>query len=267
MCKPLQVKLSVLSTSAERKTHAESFAALHNLSLLDSKDLSAVPTDYVLRYEQNSISLLQTKKGAPGSVSASFLGGKSEHRRKFGGGKGQLIARAVGLKAGITPQVLDATAGLGRDAFVLASLGCQVTMIERSPVIAELLSEALKEAEYSELSQIIERMNLLQVDAIEWLGAQPNKVADVIYLDPMYPYSDKSALVKKEMRAFHDLVGESLDDAALLAAALDKASYRVVVKRPRKGVKIEGVEPSLQMMGKSSRYDIYTLKAMADLKH
>ena len=42
-----------------------------------------------------------------------------------------MIARAIGLNSPTAPHVLDATAGLGGDAFVLASLGCPVTMVER----------------------------------------------------------------------------------------------------------------------------------------
>ena len=43
------------------------------------------------------------------------------------------MARAV--KAGGGVRVLDCTAGLARDAFVLASLGCEVTLVERSRVV------------------------------------------------------------------------------------------------------------------------------------
>jgi hypothetical protein len=53
------------------------------------------------------------------------------HRRKFGGGRGEAVAKAVGIKGDYLPDVVDATAGLGRDAFVLASVGCRVRMLER----------------------------------------------------------------------------------------------------------------------------------------
>jgi len=221
---------------------------------------------YILYYQGGSVSILQTEKAAPGPVSASFLGGKTEHRRQFGGGKGQLVAKAVGLNQGVVPDVLDASAGLGRDAFVLASLGCKLTLLERSPVIAELLACALEEARGTEIDDIVARMHLINADSSQWLASQAEPVADVIYLDPMYPHREKSSLVKKEMRLFQVLVGEDLDDALLLAAALKKARYRVVVKRPRKGVAIEGLAPSYQLMGKSCRYDIYSIKSLAGLK-
>ncbi|XPE60710.1 class I SAM-dependent methyltransferase [Shigella flexneri] len=39
------------------------------------------------------------------------------------GGRGEAVAKAVGIKGDYLPDVVDATAGLGRDAFVLASVG------------------------------------------------------------------------------------------------------------------------------------------------
>jgi 16S rRNA (guanine1516-N2)-methyltransferase len=105
-------------------------------------------------------------------------------------------------------------------------------------------------------------MKLIGIDAIEYLQNLVEPV-DVIYLDPMYPYTEKTAKVKKEMASFREIVGEDLDDEKLLAAALDKAIYRVVVKRPRLGTEIIGQKPSLQLMGKSSRFDIYTNKGLS----
>ena len=221
----------------------------------------------IMMYDRHGPSLVETGKGAPGPVTADFVSGKVDHRRKFGGGKGQLIAKAVGLKSGITPGVIDATAGLGRDAFVLASLGCRVTLLERSPVVAELLASGLERAGlFDDVAPVVSRMAMINRDSIEWLTSQRDTAADVIYLDPMFPQRDKSSLVKKEMRLFKPLVGGDLDAPALLKAALDKARYRVVVKRPRKAPQIEGVNPTFRLEGKSSRYDIYTLKSMDGLK-
>lgn len=250
--------------------HAKRFSDANTLSFFNSQDVetfSDLPHTYVLSYEPDGLFLKQAKKGGPGAINPSFLVGKNAHRRQFGGGKGQLIAKAVGIKPGLTPMVLDATAGLGRDAFVLASLGCQVQMLENSPIVHELLRWALEEAGDSEIEDVARRMQLERANAVEWLAGHAERVADVIYLDPMYPHRDKSAAVKKEMRAFHDLVGPSEDEEALLEIALQRARYRVVVKRPRKGVTISGATPSYQLAGKSSRYDIYTLASIDHLKN
>ncbi len=173
-----------------------------------------------------------------------------------------MIAKAVGVGTGIRPSVLDATAGLGRDAFVLATLGCAVTLIERQPLIAALLEDGLRRATGDkEVGAIVARMTLLKGNAIE-LMRKMDEAPQVIYLDPMFPHRDKSALVKKEMRIFRPLVGDDPDAPALLEAALELASHRVVVKRPRKAPPIEGAKPSYSLDGKSSRYDIYPKKAL-----
>lgn len=76
-----------------------------------------------------------------GGIFVDFVGGAMAHRRRFGGGRGEAVAKAVGIKGDYLPDVVDATAGLGRDAFVLASVGCRVRMLERNPVVAALLDD------------------------------------------------------------------------------------------------------------------------------
>lgn len=219
--------------------------------------------DFALQLGAAGLQFVELGPQAPGAVRVDFVEGAVAHRRLFGGGTGQMIAKAVGVQSGVRPQVLDATAGLGRDAFVLASLGCQMTLIERQPLIAALLEDGLARAKGdAEVGPIVAHMQLLHGDAIQlmagWVGTPPQ----VIYLDPMFPHRDKTALVKKEMRLFRPLVGADQDAPALLAAALELASHRVVVKRPRKAPCIEGPKPSYALEGKSSRYDIYPKKTL-----
>jgi 16S rRNA (guanine1516-N2)-methyltransferase len=264
----IQSLLAVYVDTGGDAVAASSFAQQLGLEILeDVKPSKEKRFPLLMIYDRYGPSLVQTGKGAPGPVRADFVSGKTDHRRKFGGGKGQLISKAVGLKSGITPSVLDATAGLGQDAFVLACQGCEMTLLERSPVVAELLRAGLELARRSyDVAPIVSHMNMINADSIEWLSAQIESVADVIYLDPMFPGRDKSSLVKKEMRLFKLIIGGDLDAELLLAAALEKARYRVVVKRPRKAPEIDGIKPSLKLVGKSSRYDIYTLKSMDGLK-
>ena len=88
--------------------------------------------------EENLMALVMTpehlelrKRDEPklGGIFVDFVGGAMAHRRKFGGGRGEAVAKAVGIKGSYLPDVVDATAGLGRDAFVLASVGCRVRML------------------------------------------------------------------------------------------------------------------------------------------
>ncbi|ACE83691.1 class I SAM-dependent methyltransferase [Cellvibrio japonicus] len=227
--------------------------------------------EFVLVLDETGLALQQTGRKAPGAVRAEFTEGAVDHRRKFGGGKGQMIAKAVGVKAGFSPRVLDATAGLGRDAFVLATLGCRLQMIERSPLVFALLRDGLARAhafahaQDRELLQVVERMELAAQDSKTYLqGLAPEQFPDVIYLDPMFPERQKSADVKKEMRAFHSIVGTDEDADVLLPLALEHVRFRVVVKRPRKAPFLNNQIPSYQLEGKSSRYDIYTRKKLPD---
>ncbi|QKE62381.1 class I SAM-dependent methyltransferase [Aquipseudomonas campi] len=219
--------------------------------------------NFALQLGAEGLQLAELGPQAPGPVRVDFVEGAVAHRRLFGGGSGQMIAKAVGVQSGVRPVVLDATAGLGRDAFVLASLGCQMTLIERQPIIAALLEDGLERAlQDAEVAPIARQMRLLCGNAIELMSQWQGEPPQVIYLDPMFPHRDKSALVKKEMRLFRPLVGDDMDAPALLEAALALASHRVVVKRPRKAPIIEGGKPSYALEGKSSRYDIYPKKAL-----
>lgn len=186
-----------------------------------------------------------------------FTSGAVAHRLKFGGGKGQPIARALGFKPGQEMHVVDATAGLGRDSFVFASLGAHVTLIERSPEMHAALEQALEKARevggiYAEIAA---RMTLLHGDSKDLL---PALAPDVIYVDPMHPPRKTTALVKKNLKQVRALVGADEDSAELMRVALAAAQKRVVLKWPRKADQMAGIRaPSHQIIGKSTRYDVY----------
>ncbi|PZW83684.1 16S rRNA (guanine1516-N2)-methyltransferase [Pseudomonas sp. 2848] len=242
---------------AQFQAQAEAWAQRLGLPLVDEA------AEFAVQLGAEGLQIQQLGPQAPGPVRVDFVEGQAAHRRLYGGGNGQMIAKAVGIAQGVRPRVLDATAGLGKDAFVLASLGCEMTLIERQPLIAALLEDGLARARGdAEIGPIVARMQLLTGNAIERMRAWEGEAPQVIYLDPMFPHRDKSALVKKEMRVFRPLVGDDLDAPALLEAALALATHRVVVKRPRKAPIIEGGKPSHSLEGKSSRYDIYPKKAL-----
>jgi 16S rRNA (guanine1516-N2)-methyltransferase len=233
---------------------------------LDVSQIAEPPFSII--FDQRGVSLQQTGPKAPGPIRAEFSEGAVDHRRKFGGGKGQMIAKAVGIKSGVYPRVLDATAGLGKDAFVIATLGCCVQLLERSPCVHALLEDGIARAALcgdSALAEIMSRMHLLHLDSQNYLSNLGEEDRpDVIFLDPMFPDRQNSADVKKEMAAFHYLVGKDDDADILLGLSIAKAIYRVVVKRPRKAPFLANKIPSYQLEGKSSRYDIYTNKKMPE---
>ncbi|MFQ3301621.1 MAG: 16S rRNA (guanine1516-N2)-methyltransferase [Planktomarina sp.] len=194
-----------------------------------------------------------------GELRVDFVSGAIAHRLRFGGGRGQALAKAMGLRSGKTPMVVDATAGLGRDSFLLASLGAQVTMIERSEKMHGLLVQGMKRAaqEGGEFREIIGRMTLLKGDAKDLLLGMS---AEVILIDPMHPPRTNSALVKRELRQVREIVGTDEDAADLVRVALQNALSRVVLKWPAKADPITGIQPcSHQIVGKSTRYDVFML--------
>ena len=183
-----------------------------------------------------------------------FNHGKNSWRRKQGR-KNELLVKALGLKKLKNPVVLDGTAGLGRDSFIIASLGCQVLMVERSADIHALLANALDNAlNNPELATICQQMQLFKGDLFTFSPPQP---VDVVYLDPMYPHRRKSALVKKEMRLLRQVVGDDRDSDALLVRAKEIAQARVVVKRPKGAPFLNEQPPNHAIKGKKGRFDIY----------
>lgn len=257
--------VAVFSSSAAVQPAAEICAAQLQVTL----NQTTADTAYHLHFTETCVYLEAADGKKHGRIQVDFCAGGASHRRLYGGGKGQMIAKAVGLAAGVKPRIFDATAGLGGDAFVLACLGCEVRLMERSPVAYALLEDGLLRArtfataEDAELADIINRMRLLPGNSIAYLQAQEAAFAEVIYLDPMFPERQKSAAVKKEMQAFHQVIGQDLDDEALLQSALSKASHRVVVKRPRHAPAIGSTKPHYTLEGKSSRFDIYVLKSFS----
>jgi 16S rRNA (guanine1516-N2)-methyltransferase len=215
---------------------------------------------YYLCLNEQGLQLRHAGPRAAGPIRIDFVSGSLAHRRRFGGGRGQPLARAAGMKPGVQPTLWDATAGLGRDGFVLASLGCRVTLCERSAILAALLQDALERAAAdTEIgSWVSERLHLVHGDSSELLqNPAEQRQAEVVYLDPMYPPGKQHLRVKKDIRALQELLGPDRDSGALLESALKSARRRVVVKRPRRAGWLNDKKPDTCIVSKKTRYDIY----------
>ncbi|MFA6408822.1 MAG: class I SAM-dependent methyltransferase [Gammaproteobacteria bacterium] len=178
----------------------------------------------------------------------------------------ELLLKALGVKrnaefASLGYKILDLTAGLGQDSYVLARAGCVVTMLERSNAVAALLEDALKhlkkDPEYCALP-----LGLIHIDSEAYLhkllqSEDRSNFPDAVYIDPMFPEKRKTALPKKEMRILRELVGDDTDSDALLPLALQVAKKRVVVKRPRLAPFLNNKKPNFSLTGQSSRFDVY----------
>jgi 16S rRNA (guanine1516-N2)-methyltransferase len=236
-----------------RRAEAESLGRRLGLPLAAELPREAGRLALVLADERLRVQL--TGPDAPGAVHVDFVGGATARRGRAAAHADEGLLRAAGARHGRTPDVIDVTAGLGRDAWLLAALGCRVTMIERHPAVAALLEDGLARARADEeAAPIAARLQLIEGDA---LAVLKERTADTVIVDPMHPPRRKSAAVRKEMRVFRALVGGDSDSDALLPAAIAAARQRVAVKRPRGARSLPGPAPSGSIDGRSTRFDIY----------
>jgi len=172
--------------------------------------------------------------------------------KRLAEGKKQGLVRACKPQPGM--KIIDATAGWGRDAAVLASFGAEVLMLERQPVMAALLADALHHRSEDDAAKLL--LNLHAGDACTYLSALTiSDYPDVIYLDPMHPERNKSALVKKDLQVLQQLIGADLDALSLIECARTRVKQRVVVKWPQKTKPL--LKPDASIEGKTVRFDLY----------
>jgi len=260
---------------------ANKLAQIAGLAVVDS----TVPTDLTTTIDASTWTLLVRSSELslirPDglSIEVDFIHGKGIRRSQEAHFNSQPLARALGLqklrkRSNQTPTVIDATAGFGTDGWMMASLGCKVLLVEASPVLATMLSHALSNArnaaepvaentpgKHGETSAA-HNISVINTNSVEFLNNDENSGADIIYLDPMYPQTRSKALVKKGMQLLHDLIGPDTNGSQLLSAALNKATYRVVVKRPRGAPQLDG---STSFTGQIS--DVHSSNTRFDIYH
>jgi 16S rRNA (guanine1516-N2)-methyltransferase len=226
---------------------ARTLAARLGLQCSSEND-ACTDADFVLAYLDGRLSLRDCSHPRMNPFAVELRLKPDERSRR------QPLARAIGRTSW---SVIDATAGLGQDALRMAAWGHAVLALERSPVIAALLEDAVRRASRDAklARELGERLRVQCADARTMLDQGPG--ADVIYLDPMFPDKRKhSALARKEMRIVRALVGEDEDAVELLAIARRRARRRVVVKRPSHAGPLGG-RPDFSQTGKLVRYDVY----------
>ena len=232
--------------------------ARHLAESLDCSLLSHIPDgpSLVLLFTAERVELRNTGARS-GPVYSDFIHGRNAHRQRYGGGRGQALARACGIKPTKTTSIIDATAGLGRDAWVLATLGCELHAIESNPFVHALLKDGLLRALNDPDGHVIaSRIRLHHADS---LASIPKlEPCDTVFLDPMFPGREKSASVKKEMRMLQHVVPTTTDESRLLDTARRHCLQRVAVKRPVKSRPLANIPPHAFIPGKTTRFDLYT---------
>ncbi len=211
----------------------------------------------VLWLDGQGLGLRRREAQHPGVVRVDFVEAAWQHRLAARGGAGELVARACGVRQDRKPRVLDLTAGLGGDAWILAAQGVHVDLCERSPWVAMLLADGLQRAAaHPQWAATAARLQLSCGDAHDRLRQLPPGTYDTLYLDPMFPQQGGTARSGKAMDLFQDLLGGDEDADALLAPAR-RLCPRVVVKRPRLAPPLAGQQPTHVLSGKSVRFDVY----------
>jgi len=166
------------------------------------------------------------------------------------------LARAFGSRIGV---VIDATAGLGADAYLLAQAGYRVHAVERHPAVYALLASGWAEAQRAGRvpADVIEQLDFAWGDAAALIeGIEERDVG--VYLDPMYPPPRKrSALPKRELQVLRQLLGEERDAARELLERARARAARVVVKRPPYASPL-APGASFELESKLVRFDVYT---------
>ena len=211
---------------------AESFARRTGTTLLDKPG-----EELTVLFDAKGVSLI----GYGLSYQGDFEG--MLHRVSDG-----RLAHEMLVRAAKTTQTnvkgIDATAGMGEDAFLLAACGYEMTLYEQNPVVAVLLKDALRRAKkHPKLKDIAARMQLV----------------DLIYLDPMFPGRQKSGLINKKLQLIQKLEPPCSDEVELFEAAIQAKPSKIIVKRPLKSPFLAGKNPTYELKGKAIRYDCYAL--------
>lgn len=168
------------------------------------------------------------------------------------------LARAI---RGAKGPVIDATAGLGGDSGVLASLGREVLAIERDPILFRMLEDAHRRLADSDRAA---RLHLRHADARTALATleAPFTLPAAIILDPMYPARrSSSALPPKPMQLLRSLLSADADPddtESLVASAFASPARRVVLKRPPEAGPPGGHgKPTFSIESKLVRWDVW----------
>lgn len=199
--------------------------------------------------------LLSFHSSELGEMSFNFEELYQYHERQHYALTKEPLAKALAIKGSSDKEaskriVWDTTCGTGKDTLLIHFFGAKVVAFERNPVVYLLLKDALRRFPLADVE-------LIYADASKMLESSFLR-PDVIYYDPMYPAKKKSALPRKEMRIFKELVGEDLDSGEFLEWALKVSKDRVVVKRPLEASPVKE-KPSASYTGKSTRYDMYKI--------
>ena len=235
------------------KTLAESFANKMGIPLIceDSASQSKNSTGLTVLFDKEGVTLTGYNLSYQGDFEGSLrrvTEGRLQH---------EMLAKAIKSDQS-NKKAIDATAGMGEDAFLIAANGYNVTLCEQNPVIVLLLKDAIRRAKkHPVLKPIVEKMQAVEGNSIDILKSNLDPV-DLIYLDPMFPGKQKNSLTNKKLQLIQKMEAPCSLEEELFEAALLAAPEKIVVKRPLKAPFLANKKPNYSLEGKSIRYDCYT---------
>ena len=244
--------IGIYTADSDLESECKTLAAQTCLPIISK--LSQLETALIL--SRNGLALARPNDlKMTGSVQVDFT--KKAWVRRIKRVGAERLIKAMGKKTPKTARIIDATGGLGRDGFLLAAAGFTVRTFERNPILAALLADGLRRASTTTgIMEICRRIRFTAGDAIDFFAAG-GTVAEVIYLDPMFPRTTSTAKVKKELQMIQQVTGADQDIDELFARALQSAAERVVVKRPQNGPWLNDRRPAYALNGKTIRFDVY----------
>ncbi|RZF20721.1 hypothetical protein DAY19_12100 [Halobacteriovorax vibrionivorans] len=219
---------------------------------------------YYLDFNGEQLSLIDLKKSSKLTLDwAKEL--KSHLKKRYAVTKEPLF-RALKLKGDDLAhnQIIDATMGTGKDACLLLSFKCNLICFERNPYVFALGLWAYLQACASDDEMIAQAFkNQMRLEYGQAYSSEIPAGYDRCFYDPMYESGKsktKSALSRKEMETFKELVGSDQDQATILSELCKKFKL-VCFKRPLKAPNLELPDDSrcqkVVYTGKSTRYERY----------
>ena len=274
------MKIAVTTTCKKLNNKAMAFANKNNLQFVSSTDPVPVASElFMLEFGKEKLQYIYYQGKGKGDkmkgktcFTCDFDDGALQNRILAQSTNRSPLLKALGFSPGDKDRqgklkLLDATAGLAEDSFLMAHFADHVTVVERSPLLHVILEDGLMRAKESMnyiTRHTAEKIKLEECgDSIclfeKLLEQHPTTYPDVVFLDPMHEEKyGKAALPKFKIQLARKLVGRGneKDHQLLLEKAIPIARQRVVFKRPITAL----LDPKTTFSvtgGRAVRYDVY----------
>ena len=224
------------------------------LKIVPNIDISTSHNEKYLLLEDNYLTLITDGNSLTIDFSSKEIANRIDPKAKKCS-----VVQAVEGRNKNKLEILDTTAGLGRDSFTLAARGHSVMAIEKDTYIFLLLCDALNRAKHqAHISDIANNITFRNDDSSEYITACSDSF-DCAYVDPMFPERKKSAKVKKDMQIMHNVAfnNDKNNNDILTNLTNEKIAKKIIVKRPINAEFLAKKKPSSQLKGKTNRFDIY----------